>query len=600
MKKLIITLLCIGIAASGGYYGYSKYQKKKDSKRIVDVVPVQLLTQEYWADEQSLDGTVTSGSSQNVYLDSEKLVKELNVSVGDSVKKGDVILTYDMTVVELETEQKKNRIAVLEQQISEGERELERIKNLKPSELAPIEPDEPYEPYEPEIPEEPDIPDEPVEGPEELPPLKLIDKLVSLDQSDGPNEENAFIFRCTPETQVSIAFMSQVKSNRRQVLLYVYDENEAIAYFWDIDGRYLPETQINDWCVGDGVMEQGGSVYFDSTAADAHGTFKGFDPEAGEDIGDDFDEDVDLDADMDNAEFFEDDYDYDYDIPEEPETDENDENYIYTRAELQQMVKEQESEIKQLKIDLKSAKLDYENSRDRQLDGKVTATIDGVVVKVGSEQDGGMGDIGMDMGEGEITDGSVADDYGGAAGEDAEAGSAYIVIQGEEGVCIDINVGELNLYKFTPGTMVSGMSYDTGESFTAEVLSVGDEPVSYSSYMWNENPDSSTFIVKASVDPGTQLTVGNWVSITMPQDEQETSGLFIPIHYTRKDGAAYYVMKADKNGKLKKQYLNTGKIVWGSYIEVKGGIGYDDMLCFPYGKDVKEGVKTRETDNVLY
>ncbi len=610
MKKLLIAIVCIALTAAAGKYGYDRFQKKKDSKRIVDVVPISLLSQEYWADETTLDATVTSGNSQNIYLDSEKLVKELNVSVGDKVKKGDVILTYDMTVVELEIEQKKNRIAVLEQQINEQQRELDRINSLLPSELAPQEPEEPEEPEEPYFPEpEPEPEPEPDITEPETPeaPIKLIDKLSDLGQADGMNDEGALIFRCTPETEVSPAFMGMLRTNGKRALIYAYDETETVAYFWDIQGKELSEQFIEKWTVGDGVAFENGSAYFDNKAK-PHGIFKGYDPEIPAEAPDE---------DMPEEDFPEEDLP-EYDIPDtswedentgedtQDEQDEFDENYMYSRNELAQMAREQETEIKQLKIDLKSATLDYNTSLDQKQSGSVTADIDGIVVKVGSasndqeytEDTEGLTDgdyyideAAGDEAAGELTDGELSD---------AEAGSAYVVIQGEEGVCIDINVGELNLDKFTPGTVVSGMSYDTGETFSATVLSVNEEPQAYYSYMWNENPDSSTYTVTASVDPGVSLTVGSWVSVTMPQSEQTDSGLYIPIHYTRKDGASYYVMKADKKGKLKKQYLNTGKIVWGSYVEVKGGIKLDDMICFPYGKDVKEGVKTKESDKVLY
>ena len=44
---------------------------------------------------------------QKVYVDTEKLVQKVLVHRGESVKKGDVILEYDMTVVELELAQKQ-------------------------------------------------------------------------------------------------------------------------------------------------------------------------------------------------------------------------------------------------------------------------------------------------------------------------------------------------------------------------------------------------------------------------------------------------------------------------------------------------------------
>ena len=57
---------------------------------------------------------------------------------------------------------------------------------------------------------------------------------------------------------------------------------------------------------------------------------------------------------------------------------------------------------------------------------------------------------------------------------------------------------------------------------------------------------------------------------------------------------------ADENGLLKKRYVKTGKIYYNEIIEVLRGLTVDDMVCFPYGKDVKEGVKTRETSDIVW
>lgn len=572
MKKLIITILCLALVCGGGYFGYKRYQKNKDEKRIVDVVPISFLSQSYWADEASLEGRVTTGSSQSVYLDSEKLVKKLNVNVGDEVKKGDVILTYDMTVVELETEQKKNQIAVIEQQILEEQRELTRIKNLIPSEYAPKDPVFPdYE--EPEFPEFPEEPEEPQK------PVRIIDRLLNLDQAAEMTEEGALVFQCGAETEVTSAFMGMLKTTNRRALLYVYDESLSVAYFWDISGMNLTDTDMVDWIVSDGVQFDGYAAFFDSDKAEAHGIFKGYDPTYTEpDIPDDgmFDEP-------------EPDWDY-YEPPMISGGEDFSENYMYSRAELDSMIKQKENEIKQCEIQLKSAKLNYENSLRRKKDGNVTAEIDGIVVKVGTDTD-------------EENQWDTSNDYfdmfygtGSSSGQNSD--QAYIVIQGKEGLCIDIYVGELNLDKFEIGTVVNAMSWDTGENFSAEVIEVSEEPMK-NYYVWNENPNSSIYAVKASVIDDVTIPVNYWVNVTMPQSEEASSGLYIPMHYTHRDGSGYYVMK-DKDGVLCKQYLKTGKVIWGSYIEIKGGISYDDMICFPYGKDVKEGVKTRRTEKVLY
>ena len=58
-------------------------------------------------------------------------------------------------------------------------------------------------------------------------------------------------------------------------------------------------------------------------------------------------------------------------------------------------------------------------------------------------------------------------------------------------------------------------------------------------------------------------------------------------------------MRADKDGKLEKHYIKTGKIMYGS-IEVTAGLSVKDKICFPYGKDVKEGVNTKDSEKILY
>lgn len=563
MKKLIITLLCLAVVCGGGYFGYTAYQKNKDSKRIVDVVPISLLSESYWNDEKTLDAIVAAGNSQNVYLDSEKLIKKLNVSVGDEVKKGDVILTYDMTVMELETEQKKNQIALIEQQIKEEERELTRIKGLLPSELAPQESFTPdYGFGEPEYP----MPEEP-EEPQQPDPVKVLESLLNPDQAAEISAEGAYVFYCGSNTVVSSSFMGMLKMIGRRAFLYVYDESASrVMYFWDVNGTELTDEDIVDWVVSDGVEFDGSAVYFNSEAASAHGIFKGFDPTAnsGEDEQSP-EEDLPYDEGFEDPGFFDGGY-------SEPSFVETGENYLYTRAELATMIKAKENEIQKLGINLKSAKLDYEDSLTRKKDGKVVAEIDGKVIKAGEEADSETN-----------------------TGED----SAYIVIQGNEGVCIDISVNELDLDTFAPGTLVSGMSWETGESFTAEVIELKTEPQYYFAWDWRENPDSSTYIARATVLEDTSLRVNNYVQVNMPQAETASNSMCIPLHYTHKDSGGYYVMK-DDGGKLSKQYLNTGKVVWGSLIEVKGGISYDDLICFPYGKDVKEGIATKRSEKVLY
>ena len=42
--------------------------------------------------------------------------------------------------------------------------------------------------------------------------------------------------------------------------------------------------------------------------------------------------------------------------------------------------------------------------------------------------------------------------------------------------------------------------------------------------------------------------------------------------------------------------MTTGKALWGSYTEILSGLTVDDLIAFPYGKNVKQGAPTEEGD----
>ena len=64
--------------------------------------------------------------------------------------------------------------------------------------------------------------------------------------------------------------------------------------------------------------------------------------------------------------------------------------------------------------------------------------------------------------------------------------------------------------------------------------------------------------------------------------------------YIYKKKHKYYVLK-DVHGKLKKQYVTVGKIVWGDTMEIKDGLSDTDYIAFAYSKNAKEGVKTQKS-----
>ena len=80
MKKIVILLLCLAAVSAAGFFGLKQYQKSRDEKRVVDVVPVGAMAipnYGYYGDENSMYGYTNAANAQRVMLDTEKLVKNV-------------------------------------------------------------------------------------------------------------------------------------------------------------------------------------------------------------------------------------------------------------------------------------------------------------------------------------------------------------------------------------------------------------------------------------------------------------------------------------------------------------------------------------------
>ena len=50
-------------------------------------------------DDTTLDGNIVTNVTQNVTVDKDMIIKDLYVQKGDTVKKGDKLMSFDMTLV---------------------------------------------------------------------------------------------------------------------------------------------------------------------------------------------------------------------------------------------------------------------------------------------------------------------------------------------------------------------------------------------------------------------------------------------------------------------------------------------------------------------
>ena len=166
-KKWIVAFIAAGVLLLGGG---TVYAVKTSSQSTVKVVSVSDMSGGGGWSDNSLSGNITSDVSQNIYLADSQTVKKIHVKEGDTVKVGDDLLTYDMTLENLDLEMKKLEKQGIELNIEKANREITKLKNTKPSSDNGNEDpglDIPEDPGE--EPEDPSIePEEPAEAYQEL------------------------------------------------------------------------------------------------------------------------------------------------------------------------------------------------------------------------------------------------------------------------------------------------------------------------------------------------------------------------------------------------------------------------------------------------
>ena len=128
---------------------------------------------------------------------------------------------------------------------------------------------------------------------------------------------------------------------------------------------------------------------------------------------------------------------------------------------------------------------------------------------------------------------------------------------------------------------------------TAVVTEVTEYPTT-NTMGGSQNPNLSYYPFVAYITPedGKGLTNGAYVDISLTT-QGDADSLYISQMYVKKEENRYFVYaRNQQTGLLEKRYVTIGKSLYGSYYQIKSGLTNDDMIAVPFGKTVKEGVKT--------
>ena len=140
MKKagrVLVPLLIIAALLLGAGYGAFRFASvRRTPVNVVQVSSVDIAAEYAMWDIDITDpeyGTITARNTQTVELDSDLILEKVYVKEGDNVKKGDLLLEYDMTGKELEREMEDLLKQSQEINLRILERELAQLRAKRPS-----------------------------------------------------------------------------------------------------------------------------------------------------------------------------------------------------------------------------------------------------------------------------------------------------------------------------------------------------------------------------------------------------------------------------------------------------------------------------------
>lgn len=573
IKKVIavaVALAVTGGAVYGGIYAYEAYQSEN---LVAEVQPVSSINWGYWGDQETSYGMVTNDSSQEIYLENDSRVEEVYVEQGDEVKTGDALIKYDTSEIEIEIKRKELDISTTANSIAKAQRALEVLKQTKPVDKTRPEIDtSKYDDTKKKEEEAKEL---------SLPETDEKDSRIynyvtassvpyNAKEADG-SEENPYIYYVNKGAYAYGSFFNSIrptsssgegkhvvfiickKDSKGKILMESSAVEETVETTETTETSEEPEKTIYEMLIpvpDDSVSPN--TKTFDGNGLTAYDSDRMWYIFSGEEVETDSSLQDLLDSIEEEQEW------------EEPEG--------YSETELAAAIEEKEQEIKKLDLQRRKEELELESLENTASDGVVYAKIDGTVKSVR--------------------------EISGSGSEDEESG-AFMVVTGSEGLYVSGTISELLLDEIKPGMVITANSWETGNTFQATITGISDYPVSGNS-MGDGNPNVSYYEYTAYIEDSSSLKNGEYVDLSIQTNTSESGGLYIEKAYVRQENGQSYVMIADENDRLKKQYVITGKTIYGSAVEIKSGLSETDRIAFPYGKAAVEGTLVSDQEDMFY
>lgn len=244
-----------------------------------------------------------------------------------------------------------------------------------------------------------------------------------------------------------------------------------------------------------------------------------------------------------------------------------------TKEELKALIASTEKEVYSTQRAVRRAQIELDKKKKELGDGNVYSEIDGVVKAVRD------------------------------AKEAFNNSEPVVEVSGGGGYYVTGTIGELDLGTVKIGDTVQISSWMTGASCEGKIVEISDFPTDNgSSWGGDSNSNVSYYPFKVFVSEDADLQAGDYVDMSY-QKTVATDGpsLYLQTMFIRSENGKSYVLARGEDGKLEQRWIQTGRDLWGSYTQIRGGLTVDDYVAFPYGRDVKPGAATVEaTADQLY
>lgn len=573
-KGIIITSICAFTLVGIKFY--------LNSTNKIDVNSVSTLNTGYWDNPSTSTGFVSNSDTQSVLYDASKTITQVFVQEGQQVNAGDPLLSYDLTTLQSAVDTSQLDVEKAQNAITLAEHELKKLLNTTPI---------------PDVVEEPEIQDH---TPAPLPGVPAKDGngfypyVLSLSQAEknftaykiyyasttseapekGPHEE-ASLWKEERETKESNnTCWYWIEYTYTDGSTNAYDPKDVVEYYSDkqqVPNKeiFLAGTKQNPYVFK--LSENQGFVYgklfLDNANLNQYLRFDVYTNDGEIDSSwlvrcDKFTTKQSMnEGDMYSVISHTKEEQKYVEVEQKPSQDISS---GYTEIELAKAIRDKKQELKTLDLDLRKAKLSLSENKALLNDGIVRAKRSGIVRNI------------KDL------------------SNPIQDGSAFLEVATGQGTYIKGSISELMLNQIKVGDTISAYCWTSGETFDAKIQSIDTVPSSNSNYNGSGNPNVSYYGFEAYAKDASKIQVGEYLELTFNLSSDTTSSIWLSKAYVKQEGNKYYVLK-DVHGKLKKQYVTVGKIVWGDTMEIKDGLSDTDYIAFAYSKNAKEGVKTQKS-----